>query len=112
MADLDNGAVVNVGEYARVIVQGDGNVFEGNMCGVDGGVFASTSDSLVVVEGGTFKENGAGEVGRFRWGFFVFPKQRGHPLAWSLKNPTSLRPGIGGMHDGVYVPCRLRPCMA
>ena len=56
-ARLDNGGVVNVGEFAQATVEGDGNVFEGNTCGADGGVFASTVDTLITVEGGTFKRN-------------------------------------------------------
>lgn len=57
MADLDNGAVANVEKFASILVEGDGNVFEGNNCGADGGVFASTTDTLVTIEGGTFQGN-------------------------------------------------------
>lgn len=61
-AHVDNGGVINVGEFARVIVEGDGNVFEQNACGEDGAVFAATTNSLVLIEGGTFKGNNAGRV--------------------------------------------------
>ena len=62
MADADNGGVVNVGEYATVLVEADGNVFEGNECGESGGVFAATTETRVTIEGGTFKGNSCGEV--------------------------------------------------
>lgn len=56
-AGFDNGGVANVGEYAKLTVEGDGNRFEANRCSQDGGVFASTTDSLVTFEGGTAKGN-------------------------------------------------------
>ena len=48
---------MNVAEFSRVTVEGDENLFEGNKCGEDGGVFASTVHTLITVEGGTFKGN-------------------------------------------------------
>lgn len=63
-ANDDNGGVVNVGTFSLLAVEGDGNVFEQNVCGQDGGVVASTTDSLVTFEGGTFKGNMCGLVSR------------------------------------------------
>lgn len=57
---------MNVGEFAKATVEGDANVFEGNTCGEDGGVFASTVDTLVTVEGGTFNSNACDLVSHFR----------------------------------------------
>lgn len=63
-AGLDNAGVANVGEFASITVAGDGNLFKGNTCGEDGGVFASTTDTLVTVEGGTFEGNACEGVSR------------------------------------------------
>lgn len=62
-AELQNAGVVNLGEYATVLVEGDGNVFARNECGEDGAVFGATVDTMVVVEGGEFYENDANDVG-------------------------------------------------
>lgn len=61
-AGSDNGGVVNVEKLSNLSIEGDGNVFERNLCGQDGGVLALTSSTVVTIEGGTFKENGCGEV--------------------------------------------------
>lgn len=58
----DNGGVVNVGEFCTLSIEGDGNVFERNSCGQDGGVLATTTDTVVTIEGGTFEDNECGEV--------------------------------------------------
>lgn len=63
-ANDDNGGVVNLEKFAILMVEGDGNVFEQNACGQDGGVVASTTDTVVTIEGGTFIENTCGEVSR------------------------------------------------
>lgn len=62
LADLDNGGVVNVGEFCTVRILGENNNFTENKCGVDGGVGSATSNSRIVIEGGTFANNQAGEV--------------------------------------------------
>ena len=56
-AELNNGGVAYLGDFANVIVEGDDNVFEMNTCETDGAVFAATSNSLVTVEGGSFHNN-------------------------------------------------------
>ena len=61
-AELDNGGVINLGEYASVLIEGDGNNFTGNICNIDGGVLAATTNTNVTVEGGWFEGNKAGEV--------------------------------------------------
>ncbi|CAN0138387.1 unnamed protein product, partial [Pylaiella littoralis] len=66
-AHLDNSGVVNVGGFATLIVEGNNNVFANNRCGVDGAVFGVTLDSRVVVEGGMFFDNEAGEDGGVIW---------------------------------------------
>lgn len=61
-AHFDNGGVMNLAEFAKATVAGDGNVFVGNTCGEDGAVVAATTDSSVDIEGGTFSRNNAGRV--------------------------------------------------
>eukprot|EP00904_Undaria_pinnatifida_P010820 jgi/Undpi1/6869/HiC_scaffold_21.g09345.m1 len=63
----DNGGVVNVGEFCTLSIEGDGNVFERNSCGQDGGVLATTTDTVVTIEGGTFEDNECGENGGVIW---------------------------------------------
>lgn len=62
-ADLGNAGVVSLDKFTTLVVAGEGNVFEGNVCGEDGAVFAGTTDSHIVVEGGEFKDNVADSVG-------------------------------------------------
>ncbi|CAN0129832.1 unnamed protein product, partial [Laminaria digitata] len=58
-AEVESGGVLFLGEFVDVTVEGDGNVFEGNYCGTDGGVFAVTTNATVTVEGGLFHKNSA-----------------------------------------------------
>ncbi|CAN0005479.1 unnamed protein product [Ectocarpus fasciculatus] len=67
LADLDNAGVVNLGEYATLLVEGDGNVFAGNECGQNGGVIGATVDTVVVIEGGSFYGNEASDGGGVIW---------------------------------------------
>lgn len=61
-AGLDNGGVVNVGSYGLLVVEGDDNVFAFNHAYDSGGLFAATSDTWIVVEGGEFLDNEAQQV--------------------------------------------------
>ena len=63
LADLQNAGVVNLGDFSELLVEGDGNVFSRNVCGAEGAVFGSTTDTRLVVEGGEFYENEASDVG-------------------------------------------------
>lgn len=56
-SEVGRGGVLYLGEFANATVQGDGNVFEGNTCGSNGGVFAVAAGALVTVEGGSFTSN-------------------------------------------------------
>lgn len=62
-ADAGNAGVVNLAEFTTLVVAGDGNVFEGNTCGDDGGVFGGTTNTNITVEGGVFRDNLADAVG-------------------------------------------------
>lgn len=62
-ADLGNAGVVYLGEFSFLLVEGDGNVFEGNTCGVHGAVFGGTTNTNITVEGGVFSDNAADKVG-------------------------------------------------
>ena len=87
-ADLDNGGVVNVGEFSNLTVAGDDNVFQGNNCTQDGGVIASTTDSSVVIEGGTFTGNSCEGVSfglRLRHRFLHFSPASVCPKQSSIK---------------------------
>lgn len=98
----DNGGVANLGEYASVSVQGEGNLFEGNQALLEGGVFSAATTSVINVDGGEFADNESEEVRReamprgrgsadrldsvlamcrqhYRWCRFCF----GHPAAWN-----------------------------
>ncbi|CAN0356022.1 unnamed protein product, partial [Ectocarpus sp. 12 AP-2014] len=66
-AHLDNAGVVNLGEYATLLVEGDGNVFGRNECGQNGAVFGATTDTAIVIEGGTFFGNEAADGGGVIW---------------------------------------------
>ncbi|CAM9462085.1 unnamed protein product, partial [Ectocarpus sp. 12 AP-2014] len=66
-AHLDNAGVVNLGEFATLLVEGDGNVFAGNECGQNGAVFGATTDTSIVIEGGTFFGNEAADGGGVIW---------------------------------------------
>lgn len=61
-ADLGNAGVVYLGEFSAIFVEGDRNVFEGNSCKVDGGVFGGTTNTSITVEGGVFRNNKASKV--------------------------------------------------
>lgn len=61
-AGLDNGGVLNLDEFSRVNITGDGNVFTENKCAISGGVLAASINTRVTVEGGEFNNNEAGEV--------------------------------------------------
>ena len=58
-ASLDNGGVVNVGSYGLLLVAGDDSVFAFNQVTRSGGVFAATTDTTIVIEGGEFHDNAA-----------------------------------------------------
>lgn len=58
----DSGGVGYLGENGTLRVEGDDNVFYDNTCGTHGGVFAATSYTSIIVDGGSFKGNGHGEV--------------------------------------------------
>lgn len=60
---MDNSGVVNLGEFASLLVEGHDNVFERNSCGQSGAVFGATTNTSVVVQGGLFVGNVAEEVG-------------------------------------------------
>ena len=64
-AHLGNAGVVYLGEFSALIVAGDENVFAWNTCGKEGAVFGGTTDTIITVEGGVFKNNEADEVGGF-----------------------------------------------
>ncbi|CBJ26637.1 adhesin-like protein [Ectocarpus siliculosus] len=66
-AHLDNAGVVNLGEFATLLVEGDDNVFAGNECGQNGAVFGATTDTVIVIEGGTFFGNEAADGGGVIW---------------------------------------------
>ena len=63
IAGIADAGAVNVGEFATARFEGDGNNFTGNVCGANGGVLASSTDTNITVEGGWFEGNEAGEVG-------------------------------------------------
>ena len=63
-AKIDSGGVAYVGEFSNATVEGDGNVFEENACGANGGVFASSGGSSLVINAGTFNANLCEEVSR------------------------------------------------
>lgn len=56
-ADRGDGGVANIGDFAMAVVEGDGNVFEGNTCYGDGGVFAASANTSITIEGGLFIDN-------------------------------------------------------
>lgn len=56
-AKTSGGGVVYLMESVTVVVQGDGNVFEGHTCQVNGAVFAVTDGAELTIEGGTFSSN-------------------------------------------------------
>lgn len=62
VADIGGGGVVSLDEYTALVVAGDRNVFEGNMCGDGGGVFGGTTNTNITVEGGVFRDNVADMV--------------------------------------------------
>ena len=64
-AHLGNAGVANLAEFTTLIVAGDENVFAWNTCGKEGAVFGGTTDTIITVEGGVFKNNEADEVGGF-----------------------------------------------
>ncbi|CAM9271368.1 unnamed protein product, partial [Ectocarpus sp. 8 AP-2014] len=66
-AHLDNAGVVNLGEFSTLLVEGDDNVFAGNECGQNGAVFGATTDTVIVIEGGTFFGNEAADGGGVIW---------------------------------------------
>lgn len=68
-ADLDSGGVVSADEYCTMVVEGDGNVFEGNECYGDGGVIVATTDTSITIEGGLFINNRVEEVSLGSCGF-------------------------------------------
>lgn len=57
------GGVVHTAEYAVLLVEGDANVFAYNEVTTSGAVFAGTTYSTVVIEGGEFFDNMAEKVG-------------------------------------------------
>ena len=59
---LDSGGAIYVGKYAEAHFEGDTNNFTKNVCELDGGVLAASTNSLVTVEGGLFNSNEAGEA--------------------------------------------------
>ena len=61
-ADRDSGGVVSMAEFSKVFIEGDGNVFRGNECIGDGGVFAASTNSSITIEGGLFIDNTVEEV--------------------------------------------------
>ena len=63
-ATLDNGGVVNVGSYGILLVEGTDNEFRSNRAIESGGVFAATTDTTIIVEGGRFIDNMAHKVRR------------------------------------------------
>ncbi|CAM9130909.1 unnamed protein product [Laminaria digitata] len=66
-ADRDSGGVVSMAEFSKVVVEGDGNVFRGNTCDGDGGVFAASTNSSITIEGGLFIDNSVEENGAVIW---------------------------------------------
>eukprot|EP00752_Nemacystus_decipiens_P007772 g6941.t1 len=58
-ASLDNGGVVNVGSYGLLLVEGLDNVFSSNWVSESGGVFAATTDTRIILDGGEFSDNEA-----------------------------------------------------
>lgn len=112
-ADLDNGAVANVEKFALLTVEGDGNVFEKNACGADGGVIASTTDSLVIIQGGTFTRNTCLMVSRVpgaRCGSPIWRYQKVFPLllwVW-YRSPSAIPTGQMFSHGFRIRPGRVR----
>lgn len=62
-ADRGSGGVMYLGDFATAVVEGDANVFKGNKCFGDGGVFAATTNTSLTIEGGLFIDNRIEEVG-------------------------------------------------
>lgn len=60
----ESAGVISLGKFTTVVIAGDRNTFTGNSCGVKGGVLGGTKDTNVIVEGGSFTRNSAGEVRR------------------------------------------------
>lgn len=95
-AGLDNGAVANVEKFASILVEGDGNVFEGNKCGEDGGVFASTTNTMVTIEGGTVNGNSCDGVSHFLGARHPFFKKK-HDC---YSRPPSVKFGLSACGEG------------
>lgn len=62
-AEFGNAGVVHLDGFSTLVVDGDENVFEGNTCGEDGGVFGGEVNTNITVEGGVFERNDAKAVG-------------------------------------------------
>lgn len=61
-ADGDSAGVIYGNEFTYTHISGDENKFIANKCRAYGGVLAATANTTVVVEGGDFIGNFAGEV--------------------------------------------------
>ena len=61
-AELDSARAIYPGEYASARFEGGRNGFMGNVCGINGGVLAATTNMNVTVEGSWFEGYKADDV--------------------------------------------------
>lgn len=62
LADVENGGVVSMAEFTKAVIEGDNNVFDGNKCYGNGAVFAASTNSSIIIEGGLFINNHVDEI--------------------------------------------------
>lgn len=62
--EREGGVVMHLDDFTHVAVEGDEKFFEANSYNADGAVVAATTNTLLRIQGGTFRQNTA-KVGPF-----------------------------------------------